>query len=123
MTLPRIRKTKGQAKYGNRKVTIGGTTFDSAAEARRYSTLKAMAAAGIISDLKQQVRFVLVPCCKRSDGKTEREVAYVADFTYLREGVPVIEDVKSKPTRALPAYILKRKLMLYVHGITILETQ
>jgi len=33
----------------------------------------------------------------------------------------VIEDVKSPVTRKLPAYRLKKRLMLACHGITIVE--
>jgi len=35
----------------------------------------------------------------------------VADFVYLRNGQEVIEDVKSKHTRKLPEYRLKKKLL------------
>lgn len=110
-------------KYRNRKVAVAGMKFDSAAESRRYQVLSLLQAAGEISDLRRQVPYVLVPKLRRADGTPEREVAYVADFVYTRDGQAVVEDVKSAPTRALPAYIIKRKLMLHVHGVTILETK
>ena len=48
-------------------------------------------------------------------------VNYIADFVYedARTGETVVEDVKGIRTKE---YIIKRKLMMYVHGIKILET-
>jgi hypothetical protein len=48
----------------------------------------------------------------------ERECAYVADFTYKQDGKLVVEDTKGFRTKD---YIIKRKLMLWVHGIRIRE--
>ena len=114
---------KKQSKYRNRTVMAAGQRFDSAAESRRYRALTLLQAAGEITALQRQVVFPLVPKLKRADGKSEQPVTYVADFVYMRDGAHVVEDVKSAPTRKLPAYIIKRKLMLHVHGITLLETQ
>lgn len=100
------------SKYRNRK-TNG---YDSMREAARAQELRFMERAGAISDLCEQVPFEIVP-----KQKGERAVHYVADFTYWKNGVFVVEDVKSEITRKLPAYILKRKLMLLVHGIRIKE--
>jgi len=53
----------------------------------------------------------------------EREAVYTADFTYvLPDGSLVVEDVKSEYTRKEKDYVLRRKLMLYRHGIKIKET-
>jgi len=49
----------------------------------------------------------------------ERACTYVADFSYTENGRRVVEDTKGMKTRD---YIIKRKLMLYVHGIRIKET-
>jgi hypothetical protein len=106
-------------KYGNRKTVIDGIVFDSKAEARRYCELSLMQKAGEISDLRLQVPFGLIETQRRSDGKMERGVVYVADFTYRdRNGQLVVEDVKGKRTAE---YIIKRKLMLQVHHIEIRE--
>ena len=44
---------------------------------------------------------------------------YIADFRYVdHEGNVVVEDTKGVKT---PVYILKRKLMLRVHGIRVRE--
>jgi hypothetical protein len=49
----------------------------------------------------------------------EREVCYIADFVYQEDGKLVVEDVKGHRTEV---YKLKKKLMLWVHGIRIKET-
>ena len=52
----------------------------------------------------------------------EQKAVYTADFVYLRDGKQVVEDVKSEITRKEADYVLRRKLMLHVWGIRILET-
>lgn len=107
-------------KYGNRKVVTEDGTFDSVKELRRWQELKLLQKAGEIYDLQRQVLFVLIP--KQTDGKKviEREVKYIADFTYRNrsDNRLVVEDTKGMKTRE---YIIKRKLMLYRHGIRIVE--
>ena len=105
-------------KYGNRKVIHDGIEFDSMKEAHRYCELKLMQRAGLISDLQLQVSFELIPA-QRIDGKVvERAVNYVADFVYKQNGQTVVEDTKGYKTSE---YIMKRKMMLYFHGIRIME--
>lgn len=111
------------AKYLNKKVVVNGEKFDSKKEAFRYSQLALLAEAGEIYELKRQVPFVLIPKQKDEHGKVlERECRYIADFTYRRteNGRIVVEDVKSRATKT-PVYKLKKKLMLYRHGIQIQE--
>ena len=44
---------------------------------------------------------------------------YIADFRYIdHDGKTVVEDTKGVKT---PVYILKRKLMQWVHGIRVVE--
>lgn len=106
------------AKYGNRKIVRDGIEFDSIKECQRYCELKLMQRAGVISDLQMQVSFELIPS-QRVDGKVvERAVNYIADFVYQQNGLKVVEDTKGYKT---PEYIIKRKLMLWVHGIRIRE--
>ena len=105
------------SKYHARKVTVNGITFDSKKEARRWSELKLMESAGIITDLRRQVTFQLLPS-QKGDGRTERPANYVADFVYQENGKTVVEDTKGMKTRD---YILKRKILLFIHGITIKE--
>jgi hypothetical protein len=118
-----------RSKYGSKKVTIDGITFDSQKEAKRFRELRLLERAGKVTDLKRQVTFLLIPCQYEPDtigvrggvkrGKLlEREVSYVADFVYTENGKQVVEDTKGFKTKD---YIIKRKLMLYVHGIRIKE--
>lgn len=105
-------------KYGNKKVVRDGIEFDSIKECQRYCELKLMQRAGLISDLQTQVSFELIPA-QRIDGKVvERAVNYIADFVYQQDGQKVVEDTKGFKTKD---YILKRKLMLWVHNLRIRE--
>ncbi|GAA4328394.1 DUF1064 domain-containing protein [Flaviaesturariibacter amylovorans] len=101
-------------KYGAKKTLIDGIEFDSQKEARRYTELKMLAITKEIKDLRMQVEYDL-----EVEGKVVAR--YVADFQYYRAGELVVEDVKSKVTRKLPTYRLKKKLMLQIHGIDIQE--
>ena len=81
--------------------------------------------AGEIRDLRIQVPFVLIPSQVIRDDrgrkiKTERACKYVADFVYwdCHRRRKVVEDTKGVRTKE---YIIKKKLMLYVHGIVIYE--
>ena len=110
-------------KYQNKKTEIRGIKFDSRREAARYVELLAMQRAGEIYGLDCQSSFELIPAQLAPSGSKERRVTYVADFSYYRasDGQRVVEDVKSPVTAKLPAYIIKRKLMLRVHGIEVVE--
>lgn len=106
------------SKYNSVKFEYNGRTFDSKKEAKRYKILVEMEDRGIISDLECQVRFVLIPKMRDEDGNAVRECAYKADFVYKQEGKIVVEDVKGYRT---PEYVIKKKLMLKEHGITVRE--
>lgn len=106
------------AKYGNRKITMDGFTFDSQREFMRYCELRLLLRAGAITDLQRQVKFELIPA-QRIDGKVvERAITYIADFVYKEHGKTVVEDAKGMRTKE---YIIKRKLMLWIHDIRIVE--
>lgn len=116
------------SKYHNRKVqTYDGNVHDSRKEAVRWVQLKLMERAGQITDLKRQVKFVLIPTQYEKDenGKKkllEKEAYYVADFVYKENNELVVEDVKGyKGGGAYRLFSLKRKLMLQVHKIKIRE--
>lgn len=123
------------SKYGNVKTTTSdGITHDSIKEANRWCELKLLERAGKIYDLQRQIKFTLIPeqyeyefeevvkaKGKMPKGKlVERGCNYVADFVYhnAEDGKLVVEDVKGKRTKE---YIIKRKLMRYIHGIKIKE--
>lgn len=116
-------------KYSNRKTIVNGEVFDSKKEAQRYVELLLLERAGAISYLQRQVKFLLIPTQRETDtrgprggirkGRTlEKECAYIADFVYYENGRMVVEDTKGFRTKE---YIIKRKLMLHVHGIQIRE--
>lgn len=120
---------RNRSKYGAKKIEIDGEIFDSKREAKRWQELRIQEDLGLISDLRRQVKFVLIPAQREPDtvgarggihrGKLiEREVAYYADFAYQQNGEMVVEDVKGMRTEV---YKVKRKLMLWVHGIRIQE--
>ena len=110
-----------QSKYGNRKTEVDGIVFDSKHEAHRWIELKYMERAGLISDLKRQVRFELLPCqYDEQDKVVERSITYIADFVYMENGKKVVEDAKSSATKT-DVYKIKKKLMLWRHGIRIKE--
>lgn len=103
-------------KYGNIKVG----NADSKAEARRIAVLKLMEQAGKISDLRLQVKYELIPAQYIGGKCVERAVTYKADAAYMEDGRLVVEDIKSPATKT-PQYVIKRKLMLWVHGIQVVE--
>lgn len=105
-------------KYNNQPVTVGGVTYDSKKEAARHQELLMLEKAGVISDLRTQVKYVLIPA---QDGvhRHERPCTYIADYVYKRDGKEIVEDSKGDRDAK---YIIKRKLMLLIHGISVLET-
>lgn len=120
------------SKYHSRKVTVDGVTYDSMKEYRRFKELSLLERAGAIQNLKRQVKYVLIPAQREftseidkkgnfKKGKLlERECAYIADFVYFDMSTcrMTVEDTKGYRTKD---YIIKRKLMLWVHGIQIKE--
>lgn len=115
---PAERQRRGQ-KYGNQKVVDHGITFDSKAEHRRWCYLVMLEKAGEIKDLQRQVSFLLIPELVKPRGGKERPTHYIADFTYRdKAGALICEDVKGAVT---PEFRLKRKLMLWAHGIEVQE--
>lgn len=107
-------------KYGNRKCTYNGHTFDSTKERNRYCDLLLMQKGGTIKDLELQKEFVLIPAQKLNGKVVERACKYRADFYYYdnEKGRYICEDTKGFKTKE---YVIKRKLMLYVHNIKVVE--
>lgn len=122
MTIEEFRKISGissgqKNKYGAKRV--GGHA--SKKEHRRAGELKLKQHAGLISGLREQVSFELIPAHRGADGKVDEHAChYIADFVYVdnASGETIVEDTKGVRTRD---YVIKRKLMLAVHGIRIRE--
>jgi hypothetical protein len=99
-------------KYGAIKTTVDGIKFDSKKEAARYSQIKLLVKAGVITNLELQPRYDLTINGQKCG-------FYKADFRYFRDGKEVVEDVKGMKT---PVYNLKKKLIKAIYGIEIFET-
>lgn len=113
-------RTPKRSKYGNKKTADG---FDSKAERDHYCTLQlaqneAVPSRRVVS-IERQVTFELLPRQVIAGRVAERACAYVADFKVVyADGRSEIHDVKGVRT---PDYVIKRKLMLYRHGIRVIE--
>lgn len=93
-------------------------TFDSVKEYKRYRELLLLQKAGAITGMQRQVKYELIPTQRIGGKVAERACTYIADFVYQENGETVVEDTKGFKT---PEYIIKRKLMLWIHHIRIKE--
>ncbi len=109
-------------KYKNKKTTIDGLIFASKLEAKRYTELKLLEKQGIITNLKLQPSYDIIPSFKKNN-KTYRKSTYKADFSYYDNETnrEVVEDTKGFKT---PVYMLKKKLFEYQYpNLTITEVR
>ena len=109
---PKLKRSR--PKYGNKKTTVHGITFDSKWESERYLYLKSLEKAGRVKDLELQPRYNIMV-------NDQKICAYVADFKYNKENANgiwqhIVEDAKGVETAG---FKLKKKLMKAVHGIEI----
>ena len=138
-----MKRKRNYRKLNNQSITIDGIEFQSKKEGRRYSELKLLQRAGQISDLELQKKYELIPAqfetvetgeyykvgAKKGQPKTkqvciEQSLVYIADFVYKENGQTVVEDVKGFRDTSSATYakfVIKRKLMLYIHGIRVKE--
>lgn len=135
MRYPYFVRSKKKNKYNAKKVEYDGLLFDSQKEVLRYKELRLLYSEGIISNLRRQVKYVLIPTQREpaavgprggvKPGKLlENECSYIADFVYTvnETGETVVEDVKGyKKGEAYKVFTIKRKLMLFVYGIQVKE--
>lgn len=124
---------RGRSKYGNKVIVTPEGKFDGKQEYARWLFLKDAERDGLITNLRRQVEYTLIPRQTKTkithlktkdkidnDAFAEHPVKYVADFVYEKNGETVVEDFKGLRTGE---YIIKRKLMLYVHDIAIREVE
>ena len=104
-------KVKKRSKYNNVKVEFDGYVFDSQKECNVYIALRMRITAGEITGLELQVPYEL------NEGGSH-SYKYIADFEYIENGVKITADAKGFKTAV---YRKKKKLMLKVWGIEILE--
>lgn len=113
-----------RSKYNQKKVHKPYGDFDSKKEHMRWLELKAMEAQGKISGLqahamkitvldpiKKKVLVNLKTKQKMVERVDEMAVRYTPDFTYVQDGVTILEEVKSSGTRLARDYSLRRKLV------------
>ena len=120
-------------KFNAIATEVDGHKFPSLAEAERYGQLKMMERAGEVRNLKLQPAFDLkvngmAVCRYRGDFQYERlagkrrEIYMVGSETMpgpvTEDWQIVVEDVKGVRTSV---YLLKKRLMLAIHGIQIVE--
>lgn len=125
-----MRWKKKPNKYHNRKVTVGGVTYDSVKEAERHAYLSLLEQQGVIQDLKRQVKHELIPAVKKDEIihlKTKDKVVtrtlqlpitYTSDFEYtiVETGENVVEDVKASPKLLPKDFQLKAKIFFWKYG-------
>lgn len=102
-------------KFKAERVEYDGEKWDSKKELARFGILRLLEQRGDISELRRQVKYELTV-----NGLLIAK--YYADFTYMKNGELIVEDTKSKHTRTLPVYRIKRKLMFAIHNIQIQES-
>lgn len=128
-------------KFGAKQIKdpATGYVFDSKSEFTRWCELRLLERAGRISGLRRQVKYELIPSQREESTEVykagpqkglpkpgaviEKACFYVADFEYCdADGKLVVEDTKGcKKGAAYDLFVVKRKLMLWVHGIKVKE--
>lgn len=111
------------SKYHNKQIIVDGLLFDSHKEARRWVYLKSLEKIAMITHLRRQVKFELIPSQRDENGKViEQKCSYYADFVYQQNGKTIVEDVKGyREGGAYAVFAIKRKLMLQKYGIRVKE--
>ena len=110
----RAPKPSKPSKYRNKPVVYNGVWFASKAELKRWIELDIMQQAGMITYLSRQVRYKLSVCGLHI-------CTYVADFVYTDQShAKVVEDVKGFRTKE---YAIKKKLMMALYGIDVIEVR
>lgn len=107
------------SKYGNKKVSLDGHTFDSKAEAKYYEQLKWAQEHKQILFFRLQPRYQLQSAFTKN-GTTFRKIDYIADFEiHNLDGSIEVIDVKGVET---DVFKIKRKLFekIYPHKLTLL---
>lgn len=122
---------KNKPKYHNKKIEYDGILFDSIKEKDRYIVLKQAERDGLISELTLQPRWELLPAkkeqyiehLKTKDVVKERTILlpmrYTADFSYIKDGKFVVEDVKGSPYTLSRDVPLRLKMMKFFHDIDV----
>lgn len=125
MAFPKKIKRKKGERYNHTKVEVNGLKFDSKKEYQRYLVLKEAEDNGLITDLRTQVKYELIPAVveeyiehlKTKDKIKTRTlqlaITWTADFVYLKDGEEVIEDVKPSKMLLSDRFVIKEKLFFW----------
>lgn len=112
-----------KSRYGNirRQTHADGTVLDSKRELNRYNDLTLLQKAKQITELEVHPRYPIQFEGRQTIGDNDpiikikyasgRQLTYVADFRYVRNGRTVIEDVKMESGHRTATYKIKRALM------------
>ena len=120
-------------KYHNTKIVNEFGTWDSKKEFKRWLILKEAETQGLISELKRQVKFELIPPIKEikvirlktkektTEKTVQRAIEYIADFVYMKGDTMVVEDIKASSKRGAidKVFLIKEKLFRYRYGFNI----
>ena len=119
-----IKRKKGE-RYNHTKVEVNGLKFDSKKEYQRYLILKEAEDKGIITDLRTQVKYELIPAVteeyvvhlKTKDKIKTRTlqlpITWTADFVYIKDGEEVVSDVKPSKVLLSDRFVIKEKLFFW----------
>ena len=104
------------SKYGAKKVTIDGITFDSKAEGRYYEHLLKLKKTGLVEDFQMQKPFTLLDrFAHPQTGRIVRAITYKADFEVLyTDGRIEVVDIKGFLT---PEFKIKAKMFMFRYQI------
>ena len=105
------------SKYGAKKVTIDGITFDSKAEGRYYEHLQKLKKTGVVEDFEMQKVFTLLDrFAHPQTGRIVRAITYKADFEVIyADGRVEVVDVKGFMKN--PVFLIKQKLFMFRYQI------
>lgn len=107
------------SKYGAKKVTIDGITFDSKAEGRYYEHLQKLKKSGLVEDFQMQKAFTLLDrFAHPQTGRIVRAITYKADFEVLyADGRIEVVDIKGFLT---PEFKIKAKMFMFRYQIPLI---
>lgn len=123
----KIRRKKGE-RYNHKTIIIGNLKFDSEKEYDRFLVLKDAEEKGVISNLRTQVKYELIPAVKeeyiehlktKDKIKTrtlQLAITWTADFVYIKEGEEIVEDVKARKDLLSDRFVIKEKLFFWRYG-------
>lgn len=124
MARRKVKRKKGE-RYNHITIKIGELKFDSQKEYDRYVFLKEAENNGIISDLRTQVKYELIPKVtedyivhlktkdKIKTRTLQQPITWTADFVYKKNGEEVVEDVKASKALLSDRFVIKEKLFFW----------